>query len=359
MTSSAPNLDPLAVAARRGSALRRRLLAWYRTNHRPLPWRESSDAYRIWVSEAMLQQTRVETVLGYWERFVAELPTLADLARAEEDQVLALWSGLGYYSRARRLREAAVVIRELHAGEFPRTRAAARALPGVGPYTAGAVLSIAYDLPEPLVDGNVGRVFARLFALDDELSSSGMQKKLWQLAEQLVPARGAGAWNQALMELGATLCTARSPRCSACPLVQQCHAQVAGRVHELPRIKPKPAPLEVSLELACVAREGLILLEQRPAGGRMAGLWELPTRELPNRHGDFSGLFPVDFSARAALRLGASTQALRHSITKHRIVADVRSAELIADLPRGWRLFASSDLGSLGLTGMAKKVLGL
>jgi A/G-specific adenine glycosylase len=355
-TASSPSLPSAKLAG----DLRRRLLRWYRAGHRPLPWRSSRDAYRVWVSEAMLQQTRVETVLGYWERFVAQFPTLADLAAAEEDEVLALWSGLGYYSRARRLREAAQAIVELHAGEFPRTRAAARALPGVGPYTAGAVLSIAYDLPESLVDGNVARVFARLFALDAEPSSSRAQRELWDIADELVPRRsGAGDWNQALMELGATVCTSRSPKCSRCPLASPCRALAEDRVAELPRAKPKPQTLEVALEIACVVRAGAVLLEQRPPEGRMAGLWEPPTRELENEAGERSGLFPAHFLEPDALHMRESTAGLRHSITKYRIRADVRSAELVGEAAADWRWFSREELAGLGLTGMAKKVLGL
>lgn len=339
--------------------LRRRLLAWFRAEHRALPWRESRDAYRVWISEAMLQQTRVETVVDYFERFVERLPTVADLAAAPEEEVLALWSGLGYYSRARRLREAARCIVAEHGGEFPRTRAAARALPGVGPYTAGAVLSIAYDLAEPLVDGNVARVLARLFELEGDPTSAAAQRELWGLAERLVPPRGAGAWNQALMELGATVCTPRAPRCTECPVARECRALAAERVHELPRPKVRPEPIDVRLELA-LARDGdAVLLEERPSEGRMAGLWEPPTREVGGGAHGVSALFPPDFAAPGALRLGPRIGELRHAITRHRIRGEVFEAEVVGALASSWRWVRPAELGRLGLTGMAKKVLGL
>ena len=339
--------------------LRRRLLDWFRAEHRPLPWRESRDPYRVWISEAMLQQTRVEAVLDHYARFLARCPTVEDLAAASEDEVIALWSGLGYYSRARRLREAAQCIVERHGGEFPRTRAEARALPGVGPYTAGAVLSIAHGLPEPLVDGNVARVFARLFELDGDLASTRLQKELWALAGALVPEEGAGDWNQALMELGATVCTPRSPRCEECPVARDCRALALDRVGELPRPKVRARPTEVRLELA-LAREGdAVLLEERPAGGRMAGLWEPPTRELDLAPGVEGALFPGQFAAPDALRLGSSCGELRHSITRYRIRGEVREARLVGELAPTWRWVSASELGEVGLTGMAKKVLGL
>lgn len=343
------------VPPARATSLRGRLIAWFRTEQRALPWRETRDPYRIWISEAMLQQTRVETVLGYYERFLGRLPTVHDLAAAEEETVLALWSGLGYYSRARKLREAARVLVERHGGVFPRTREEALALPGVGPYTAGAVLSIAHDLPEPLVDGNVQRVFARLFGLEDEVGSGALTRAVWALAEALVPEAGAGEWNQALMELGATVCTARSPRCEGCPVARGCVAGESGRAEALPRPKPRRPPTEVEVEVALVERDGAVLLEQRPPGGRMAGLWQLPTRE---RTGE--GLFPSSWPAvEGAPVLEAEDELgeLRHAITRYRILARLREARVVGALPPGWRWFTAAEREELPLTGMARKVL--
>lgn len=337
--------------------LRTRLCTWYSRENRCLPWRENQDPYRIWISEAMLQQTRVETVIEYFERFVKQLPTVADLAAASEDEVLALWSGLGYYSRARKLREAAIVIMEQHGGQFPRTRELALGLPGVGPYTAGAVLSIAYDLPEALVDGNVQRVFARIFALRGESGSGPLQKKLWDLAEQLVPkSGGSGEWNQALMELGATVCKPRDADCSGCPVESLCRARELDLVGELPEPKPRRKPTEVRLEIFLVEQDGAFLLEKRPSGGRMAGLWQFPTLEsAPGGE-----LFPESFAGPHGQLLRSSGEALgelRHSITRYAIRADIRSAELQGDLPPNWKWFTRAELVSEAITGMTRKVL--
>jgi len=302
-------LDPATTPA-----LHERLLAWYRAARRPLPWRESRDAYRVWVSEVMLQQTRVETVLDYWTRFVARFPNVEALAAGELDEVLALWSGLGYYSRARALHAAAKVIALEHDGRFPMTRREALALPGVGPYTAGAVLSIAYGLSEPLVDGNVIRVLCRLFAIEGDPAKGAAKAEVWRIADELVPREeSAGDWNQGLMELGATVCTARSPRCGECPVAERCAALASDRVEELPHLAARRAPLEVRLHVLLIRRNGRLLLEQRPASGRMAGLWQLPTIELENAGGARSGLFPAEWPDGARLKTGESLGELRHS----------------------------------------------
>ena len=355
MSPTEDSLPERSAAAQR--RLRRKLLEWFAIEKRALPWRESRDPYRVWISEAMLQQTRVEAVIGYYERFLDALPALSDLAAASEEQVLGLWSGLGYYSRARKLREAAGEIVERFAGEFPRTREEALSLAGVGPYTAGAVLSIAYDLPEALVDGNVQRVFARLFALHDEAGSTSMQKKLWELARALVPRKGgAGDWNQALMELGATCCTPRTPRCEVCPVRSDCRALELGLVADLPRPKPRKAPTAVQLEIL-VARKGTkLLLEQRPPKGRMAGLWQFPTFEL----GPGDALFPaLDCAQRKSLRAGPSFGDLRHSITRYAIRAELHTAQVVGELPASSRWFGPAELEGAPLTGMARKTLRL
>jgi A/G-specific adenine glycosylase len=334
------------------------LLGWYRRNRRPLPWRETSDPYAIWVSEAMLQQTRVETVESYWTRFLERFPTVHELARADEEDVLALWSGLGYYRRARSLHAAAQVIVERHGGEFPRTRDELLALPGVGPYTAGAVLSIAFDLPEPLVDGNVGRVFARLFALEGTTGSSELQRDLWQLAGELVPREGAaGDWNQALMELGATVCTPRDPNCPACPLAEGCRARSAGRTAELPWPKPKVPSIEVALETVVVRDGDALLLERRPASGRMAGMWQFPTVERAGPGGAHSGLFPSELPAGIRPESGAGLGGFRHGITRHRIRVELRSGRVSGRVREPLAWVPSERLGELPLTGMTKKTL--
>ena len=339
----------------RAARVRERLTSWYRAHKRDLPWRHTSDGYAIWISEAMLQQTRVEAVIDHYVRFLKRFPTVADLADASEDDVLAAWSGLGYYRRARSLRAAAQEIVRVHDGHFPREARAALALPGVGRYTAGAVLSIAYDLPRPLVDGNVERVFARLFDLDAAAGSKELQDACWALAERMLPlGAGAGEWNQALMELGATTCTARAPACSACPLSRSCRARRAGHAEVRPRPKARPQTVAVELELAFARDRGRWLLERRPAGGRMARMWQLPTIERPTT----TGLFPASWPAGVELRTGGALLELRHTITRHRIRAVVYAADVLQEPAGGacaWH--APADFDGLGLTGMTRKVI--
>lgn len=335
-------------------ALRAELLAWFRRERRELPWRASRDPYRVWISEAMLQQTRVDVVVGYYTRFLARFPTLDALAKAPVDDVLAAWSGLGYYRRARTLHAAARAIVEQHGGRFPSTRESVLELPGIGPYTAGAVLSIAFDAPEALVDGNVARVLARLFEIDDEDASAAFQERAWSLARALVPAKGAGEWNQALMELGALVCTPRNARCDECPLAARCRARDHGRVDELPRKRARRASVEVELTGAWIEAHGTLVLERRADGGRMAGLWQLPTIES----GVQARIAPVAWPAGARLELGSELLRARHTITHHRIAFVVRRARLASTrLPASWTRHELARVGELALSGMTKKAL--
>lgn len=339
------------------------LCAWFAREQRDLPWRRTRDPYAVWISEAMLQQTRVETVIPYWRRFLARFPDVRALAAASEDDVVAAWSGLGYYRRARALREAARAIVERHAGACPTTRDEWLALPGVGPYTAGAVTSIALDRPEPLVDGNVMRVFARLFAIDAELGRPATAKRMWERAAELVPRRTRGAvrprnWNQALMELGATVCLPREPRCERCPVRARCAALAQGRVGELPVVAKRAAPVDVALESLLVRDGERVLLEQRPASGRMARMWELPTRErVPG--GARPRLWPAHYAPQLArARIGAQPlSSLQHSITTHRVTVEVRAGRLELEPEAPLRWVRSRDVLDLPLTGIARKVL--
>ncbi|MBK7642263.1 MAG: A/G-specific adenine glycosylase [Planctomycetes bacterium] len=343
---------PLAPRARA------RLLRWFRAERRALPWRERRDAYRVWISEAMLQQTRVATVIPYFERFLARFPDVEALAAAREEDVLAHWSGLGYYRRARTLHQAARSIVAELGGVFPSTRTGLLELPGIGPYTAGAIASLAFDAPEALVDGNVERVFARLFALPGALGSSSLKERAWELARELVPrAKGAGEWNEALMELGALVCLPREPRCGLCPWEADCAARALGRAAEFPAPKARKPGLEVELEALLVERSGRILLHQRAAHeGRMALMWELPTRELGSEH-LFSAHWPLQ-AGRVLLREGEELGRLRHTITHHRIQVVLRRGELAAQ-PRGagWCWATAGDASGLALTGMTRKAL--
>lgn len=254
------------------SAIATALLAHFDAHRREMPWRETSDPYAIWVSEVMLQQTRVDTVIPYWERWIERFPTVTDLADAELDEVLKHWEGLGYYSRARNLHSAARMVRERYDGALPDRAAELRGLPGVGEYTAGAVASIAFGATEPAVDGNVRRVLSRLHGL-----KAPKARELRERAIALLPEDRPGDFNQALMELGATVCTPRSPDCAACPVAAWCEARRAGvqEMRPLPS-RRKPVPRETVPTSVLVRDDGALLLVRRPLDGLLGGLWEFP-----------------------------------------------------------------------------------
>ncbi|MFC4303077.1 A/G-specific adenine glycosylase [Cohnella boryungensis] len=260
------------------------LLRWYRKERRDLPWRRSRDPYHIWVSEIMLQQTRVDTVIPYFHRFVDRFPTLSQLAEAPEDEVLKHWEGLGYYSRARNLQSAAREVVERYGGEVPRTKQEVSGLKGVGPYTTGAILSIAFDQPEPAVDGNVMRVLSRYFCLDDDIARPSTRISMEDRAQALIPEGEASDFNQALMELGAMVCTPKSPDCPACPVSLHCEGRHQGRERELP-VKTKAKKAKPVFRFAVIvegkgAHAGKVLVRQRPDTGLLAKMWELPHVEV-------------------------------------------------------------------------------
>lgn len=354
MTTS---LFPALPSPARATRLRTRLLQWYGENARDLPWRRTSDAYAILVSEAMLQQTQVGTVVGYYSRFMKAFPDAKSLADADEKEVLALWSGLGYYRRARSLQSAARVMVTEHAGHFPQEEKAALDLPGVGRYTAGAVLSIAYGLPRALVDGNVERVFSRFFGLDGVSGSRELVSRCWELAESLVPRERAGDWNQALMELGALICTPRQTACAECPLKRSCQARKEGRVSELPRPKARAAAKALDVEMLLIRRGPRILLEQRAEDQALGGLWQLPTRVIGGEGEGASGLFAGEWPGGLGAGDGPDLGRLRHGIMRFSI-----RARLIAGTARGRKgsalaWFEAEQLEALGLTAMARKAL--
>ena len=252
------------------------LLNWYREHQRQLPWRGATDPYAIWISEIMLQQTRVETVIPYFQRWMERFPTVTDLASASQQAVLSAWEGLGYYSRARNLHAAAQLIVAQHAGQLPQDTAALKKLPGVGRYTAGAIASIAFGQDEPTLDGNIRRVFARLFNLEIPAQSPEGEKRLWAWAAEHLPAGNAGDYNQALMDLGATLCTPRTPDCPSCPLGAWCQAHAAGVQEQRPVLRPRPSVPHYTVTAAVIERAGQVLIARRPAKGLLGGLWEFP-----------------------------------------------------------------------------------
>jgi len=264
------------------------LLLWYRRQKRDLPWRINRDPYRIWVSEIMLQQTRVDTVIPYYENFMNRFPNVKALAQAPEIEVLKSWEGLGYYSRARNLQAGAKEVVERYDGIIPNDKAAVAALKGIGPYTSGAIMSIAFNKPEPAVDGNVMRVLSRYFCLEDDIAKPATRVKIEKLAASLIPEGAAGDFNQALMELGALVCTPKSPSCLPCPVMEHCAARLAGRELELP-VKTKAKPPRPELRVAAIVegggeRAGKLLVRRRPDTGLLAGMWELPHVLIGKEH---------------------------------------------------------------------------
>ena len=260
--------------------MRAPLLAWYDANARDLPWRRTRDPYAIWVSETMLQQTRVDTVIPYYTRFLEHFPDLASLARADLESVYSLWTGLGYYSRARNLHSAAQSVVSDWGGALPDRAESLRELKGIGRYTAGALASIAFDREEPVVDGNVIRVLARLVGIREDVGERKVIDRFWSLASELVAGPRPGDLNQALMELGATVCTPRKPACEGCPLESPCVARAQEDPASLPIKKKRTAVRRVEATAGWIERRGRVLGVQRPEGGLLGGLWELPGGDL-------------------------------------------------------------------------------
>jgi A/G-specific adenine glycosylase len=300
--------------------IQRSLLRWFQHARRPLPWRGDRDPYRIWVSEIMLQQTQVATVIPYFERFLKAFPTVADLANADEQEVLRHWEGLGYYRRAHNLQRACRQVVREHGGAIPDAPEALLQLPGVGRYTMGAILSQAFERRVPIVEANSRRVLCRLFGRAGDPEQGSLRHWLWQMAEALLPARRVGDFNQALMELGALVCTPAAPRCQACPLAELCEARRLGMQEEIPDTAAPPATQFID-EAAVVVRRGeTVCLVQRPDHGRWARMWEFPHAPLEREeaHERAIARFLPELTA-LRIKLGAELTTLRHSVTHHRI----------------------------------------
>lgn len=347
----APGLADGEIAAR--------LLAWFdRHGRMDLPWQHPRTPYRVWLSEIMLQQTQVSVVIGYFERFLEALPDLAALARAPQDEVLALWSGLGYYARARNLHAAAKLCMERHGGDLPRGLDALIALPGIGRSTAGAILSQAWGDPAPILDGNVKRVLCRLFGIDGWPGTPAVEKRLWSIAATLLPDARLADWTQAQMDFGATLCTRASPACAICPLQDICVARRDGRIAELPAAKPgKPLPQRETQMLIAEDPDGRVLLWRRPPTGIWASLWSLPQHEgVDEAQAWFQRHLDGDFASARAL------PALDHAFTHFRLRIHPR---LIAvNGPRAaigdnadLRWASRAELTAIGLPAPVRKLL--
>ena len=321
--------------------VRSRLIEWYGGAGRKLPWREDRDPYRILVSEMMLVQTTVAAVVPFFARFLARFPTVAALAEAEDGDVLKAWEGLGYYRRARQLQAAARAIVSDHGGIFPDDPEAIRALPGVGRYIAGALLSFAFDRAAPIVEANTQRVLARWLAWGEDLKSPRSQARLWEAAGRLVPEVGAGAFNQAFMELGALVCIPRAPLCLACPVAAECVSRKLGVQDRIPVATPKVPPKLVAEASALVVREGKLLIVKRGAGRLWEHFWEFPTVHVagPDPAGRSPGVGGGDL-AKGVLRLtgvrasiGPVARTVRFGVTSHRVTLEAHDASWLVGEP--------------------------
>ena len=331
---------------------------WFGRQARALPWRQTRDPYAIWISEVMLQQTQVATVIPYYLRFLDRFPDVSTLAEAPVDRVLAAWSGLGYYSRARNLHRGACAIVASHGGAIPRDRDRLLLVPGIGPYTAGAIASIAFDLPVPLVDGNVQRVLARLHGFEGTVCTSAATRFFWEQAELWVrAAHSPRIANQALMELGATLCSRGSPRCELCPLNEVCVARAEGRAESLPRRAPRRPAVDIWWSALVVHSRGRVLLRRAQAGEWWEDLWEFPRLESTSR-----AAWDQQHESLVNARSGGweSLCVKKHTVTHHRLhVAVFRTANRRAPaLPAGagLRWIPVAEIPTLPLSALARKV---
>lgn len=292
------------------------LICWYRKNRRDLPWRAPAgfpDPYHVLLSELMLQQTQVVTVVPYFHRFVARFPTIAALAEGEEQEVLRLWQGLGYYSRARNLHRAAREIVARYGGEVPREVGALLELPGIGRYTAGAIASLAYGVRAAILDGNVQRVLCRLHAIADDPRGPKVNAALWRMAEEMLPQREISEFNSALMELGATICTPRNPRCEICPAREHCRAMELGVQDRIPPAKKVKARRTERRWVFCIEHEGKWLIEQRPSDGRWARMWQFVTVPAGDGEADAAAVrLMTGVGVRAVSKLGMMAHDLTH-----------------------------------------------
>jgi A/G-specific adenine glycosylase len=354
-----------------------RLLAWFAANARDLPWRRTRDPYAIWVSEIMLQQTQVKTVIPFWNRWLRELPTIEAAAKAPSEKIHKLWEGLGYYTRVRNLQKAAQVIAEKHGGKFPENFDDVLALPGIGRYTAGAICSIAFNQPTPILDGNVIRVLTRIFGIVENPKEKKTNEHLWQLAEELVgrakdakgtkvksssqtsrPSRDRDSCshlNQSLMELGALICTPRNPQCLICPVNKLCVAFKENRVEELPNLGKREAATARHFVAFVIERDGKFLVQQRPIGIVNAHLWEFPNFETNGEKKDAQEIFDSAFDFKAAELKPLCT--VKHSITRYRITLEAFRVQLpkrLKKLDGIWLPRARFD--SLAFTAAHKKL---
>lgn len=339
----------------------KRLRSWFRKQKRDLPWRHTNDPYAIWVSEIMLQQTQVATVIDYYHRFLKRFPTVSDLAAAETSEVLQYWEGLGYYRRARQLHQAAKKIVNEYSGSFPQEFAQVLDLPGVGRYTAGAICSFAYDQPYPIVEANTQRLYCRLLALEDDPRTSVSQKRLWDLAERIVPKKSPGEINQALMELGSLVCTPTNPKCLECPLVELCPTAKLGLQSRVPS-PPKAKAFESVYEVAWVVWNGSqVLLRQCQPGERWEGLWDFPRFVCDLDTNDKDKFYKQELQKRFGLKTHGCDERvkIKHGVTRFKITLECFDTSLKngPNLSLGaFQWLDYQELGKLPLHSTARRI---
>lgn len=339
------------------------LLQWHRPLLREMPWRDTHDPYRIWVSEVMLHQTQARTVVPYFQRFLLSFPDVKSLSAASLDDVLKLWQGLGYYARARNLHAAARLIVEKHGGVIPATRRDLQALPGVGPYTVGAILSVAYGQDEPVVDGNVVRVLCRVFNITGDPTRASVRRSLWQLAGQLLPPGRAGDFNQALMDLGAIVCTPRSPKCELCPWQDFCQAHRLGVQVQRPVQPERRTVPHYDIAVGVIGRRDCILIAKRPAKGLLGGLWEFPGGKIE------PGEKPEEALVREAreelgIEVGDATpfMVVRHAYTHFKVTLHVMRCRYLSGEPQchacdAWRWEKVENLKNYAFPAANQKII--
>lgn len=346
------------------SLLGRQLLAWYRRNQRSLPWRETNDPFRIWISEIMLQQTQVYTVIPYYHRFLKAFPTVSSLACAPLQKVLKVWENLGYYSRAGNIHAAARMIVEKFGGQIPDNWEEIQKLPGIGQYTAGAILSIAYGQAIPAVDGNVRRILCRLFAIRKPVDDTRKQKQLQKLAASLIPAKHPGDFNQALMDLGATICKAKNPDCSRCPVADLCQARLHDLQNVLPITRKAPAIPHRQATAAVIRNsKGMLLVVQRPTTGLLASLWKLPGGFIKADEALEKNLrHSVKEELGISIRTGKYLASVNHAYTHFRITLQAYECRLLKGTPKpigcqNWRWASLNDLKKLPLSKIDRMIV--
>ncbi|MCM2370431.1 A/G-specific adenine glycosylase [Aporhodopirellula aestuarii] len=367
----AANADTAATVtdARWRARVRSGLLDWFAENARDLPWRRDPSPYRVWVSEIMCQQTQVATVVPYFLRFLKRYPDATALAKADESELMRIWEGLGYYRRARSMHAAAKQIVEIHDGAFPLQYRDAIALPGIGRYTAGAILSISSNLPLPILEGNTIRVFSRLIAMRDSVDEKSSQETLWTFSEQLLPrrfsptdrSRGPASLNQAAMELGALICTPREPKCLICPVAKMCRTRAAGLQAEIPA-KTQKTKYEARSEYAALVgdNQGRWLVRQIPPGNRFAGMWDFPKAGPPDASNaeHFQGWLSGHLGGE--IRLVEMVKTMKHAVTKFRITLNVYRATRTGGpkkLANPWAFRSPEQLRHLPMSTTGRRLL--